>query len=377
MPRGAVRGAFHPIVLLTCLSGVVVGTEGLPLPSSPPPPLLNEQGLLVMKTGRTIGGRISQSAGGYVIEQPHGTIVVPFELVEFPARDEREAVKLFRQRTPNPTAGFHVGLAQWCLRYQLLDEARDELRAALLVEPHRADARNMLRRLNDVLDPPEPPADHKAARDIRTEDGFDLPEATSLAGLAPDTARIFTERVQPILMNKCGNVACHGSAADREFRLTRVRLTGGAHRVHSERNLAATLSYVDRRHPDRSPLVVIPQGNHGRAGRTVFSGPFGNEQLETLRDWVRQVAEQAQPTAAAQPVSQRPEARGESGRDDSFPDLVGHRIAHDPAIAATPSRGVHSPSHDQSQPGDEPADAFDPRAFNESAADARDAGVQP
>ncbi|HUG93517.1 MAG TPA: hypothetical protein VML55_21940 [Planctomycetaceae bacterium] len=331
LPRGARSCAAPPIALLMGLSVLFAGTDGLPL-SSDPPPLVNQQGLVVLKTGRTIGGRISQAAGGFVVDQPHGTIVVPSELVEFTARDERDAVRLYHDRTPNPTAGFHVELAQWCLGHQMVAEAREELRSALRLEPHRADARNMLRRIDEALAPPAPEPARTSARGLIERAGFELPEATSLAGLSPDAARMFTERVQPILMNKCGNASCHGPSAENEFRLTRVRLTGGAHRVHAERNLAVTLNYVDRGQPDRSRLLVVPQGNHGRAGRTIFSGPFGGEQLETLREWVRQIA-------SAQP---------EAPRD---------------AVTAPVAGGERIPS-----PADAPVDAFDPAEFNRSAA---------
>ena len=154
--RGSLCCACVVLIVLVCLAGRAAATEGLNVSPDVPPVPVNQPGLLVLKSGRTIAGRISQSANGYTVDQVHGTIAVPFDLVEFFARDEREALRLFHKRTPNPTAGFHVRLAEWCLPYQLLAEARDELRAALLLEPHRGDARNLLRRLDALLEPPAP-----------------------------------------------------------------------------------------------------------------------------------------------------------------------------------------------------------------------------
>ena len=364
--RSALRSALHPILLLLGSAGVLAGADGFVLPTDPPP-LVNEPGVLVLKSGRAISGRISQNAGGFVVEQPHGSIVVPFEFTDFPASDLQDAIRKYHERTPNPTAGFHVNLAQWCLQHQLLDEARTELHAALVLEPHRQDARHMLRRLDALLDPPEAPAAEPAP--IRQVAGFDVPEVTSLAGLDPEHARVFTERVQPILMNKCGNASCHGPAAENEFRLTRVRLTGGAHRVHSERNLAVTLRYVDQQSPDRSPLLVVPQGNHGRAGRTIFNGPFAHDQLQTLREWVRGVVA-AQ--AASAPPSRHPTTAGGNGLS-----IVPQPGNTDPyAIpAGVPSESRTSPPASAPAPV-EPADAFDPEAFNRAAANSEPPAVE-
>ena len=356
--RSALRSALHPILLLLGSAGVLAGADGFVLPTDPPP-LVNTPGVLVLKSGRAISGRISQNASGFVVEQPHGSIVVPFDFADFPASDLEDAVRQYHKRTPNPTAGFHVNLAQWCLQHQLLDEARTELHAALVLEPHRQDARHMLRRLDALLDPPEAPAAERAP--IRQVAGFDVPEVTSLAGLDPEHARVFTERVQPILMNKCGNASCHGPAAENEFRLTRVRLTGGAHRVHSERNLAVTLRYVDQRSPDRSPLLVVPQGNHGRAGRTIFNGPFAQEQFQTLREWVRGVAAAKGGSA---PPSQHPSLA--AGDGPSADPLSG---TPDPyAIPASPSSASRTYPAEPAPVPAEPADAFDPEAFNRAAA---------
>jgi hypothetical protein len=348
------------LIVLVCLAGRAAATEGLNVSPDVPPVPVNQPGLLVLKSGRTIAGRISQSANGYTVDQVHGTIAVPFDLVEFFARDEREALRLFHKRTPNPTAGFHVRLAEWCLPYQLLAEARDELRAALLLEPHRGDARNLLRRLDALLEPP-PPVE-AAARGRLEAAGFDVPEATSLAGLSPESAREFTERVQPLLMNKCGNATCHGPAAENDFRLARVRLTGGAHRVHSERNLAAVLEYIDRQNPNRSPLLTVSQGNHGRAGRTIFSGPFGAEQLETLRAWVLHVGRERAAIkagdragfSAAAPTTARAAEPAGGGPMDS---------AGAAGPAGIEETRIHAPGDAPASP---PADAFDPRAFNRS-----------
>ena len=236
--------------------------------------------ILVLNNGRVVEGRISQSAAGYVVEKATGSMVVPFDQASFAAHNLRDAYTRMHERLRyGATAETHLQTARWCVTHQLYDEARAELRSALVLDEHNREARTMLVRLDEVL---RPSSTANAAEPARTPDGFVEPEARSLAGLSSETARIFVNRIQPMLLNKCGNAACHGSAADNGFRLTHTR----THRVFAERNLAMVLQFVNSDKPSESPLLVRPQGNHGVAGETIFNGPLGAEQLKALQEWV-------------------------------------------------------------------------------------------
>ncbi|HBL44823.1 MAG TPA: hypothetical protein DDZ90_15685 [Planctomycetaceae bacterium] len=50
----------------------------------------SETSLLLMKSGRMVSGEISESAGGYLVKNPTGSMVVPFESVLFEAKDLHE-----------------------------------------------------------------------------------------------------------------------------------------------------------------------------------------------------------------------------------------------------------------------------------------------
>ena len=237
--------------------------------------------LLVLTSGRVVTGRISQSAGGYMVEKSRGSMLIPFDQVALTARDLRDAYQKMRQRQAGgATAEKYLATARWCTTYQLYEEARAELRNALTLDESNAEARLMLKRLDDVLNPGRVDATTSQAPQ-KTADGFETSEARSLAGLSQDTAREFVTRVQPILLHKCGNASCHGSAAANEFRLTHSR----THRVFAERNLAAVLRYVDLETPEQSRLLTAPQGDHGPGGETIFHGSIGADQLRTLREW--------------------------------------------------------------------------------------------
>ncbi len=246
--------------------------------------------LLLMVSGRIIEGKISQSVGGYLVEMPTGSMLVPFEHVRLEAADRRDAYRKLRKMLPERTATRHIALARWCLSQNLLDEAHIELRDALELEPNRSDARSMLRRLEESLHKGNSIHRVLPKTPLKTFDGFEPPEVRSLAGLSRGSAQQFVSKIQPILMNKCATAGCHGPAARNKFRLTRVHVGWGSHRVFSERNLAAVLRYLDVNKPGQSPLLVIPQGGHGRGSRAIFYGSGGADQMAALGRWVRQVA---------------------------------------------------------------------------------------
>jgi len=176
------------------------------------------------------------------------------------------------------------------MSHELLKEARKELFDALVLEPSNESARRMLARVQESIRRGSTQPDKDPSSPKRTDDGFKVPEARSLSGINPVAAQQFVRTIQPIFMNKCSNATCHGSQAKNDFRLIRIRRGRGSHRVYVERNLAATLKFVDLKHPDKSPLLMKPQGSHGRTGRAVFYGVFAEKQINSIRDWVRLVA---------------------------------------------------------------------------------------
>lgn len=313
-----------------------------------------EARLLLLKSGRVVSGRISQSAGGYVVEKPRGNMLIPFDQVDFPARDLRDAYRILEQRQDHgATAETYLATARWCVTYQLYEEAREELRKALTLDERDAEARLMLKRLDDVLRSAGPGGAATAQRSPTTTDGFERPEARSLAGLSQDTARTFVSRVQPILLHKCGNASCHGQAATNGFRLTHTR----THRVFAERNLAMALQFVDPQQPQNSPLLVVPRGNHGPAGETIFHGSVGAEQLQTLQRWLVAAVEDQR-----KGIDRTKSLLGDTGDLPGALVLIrGRRAASEEA----PQAG--SPPPDdllEKILRDEREDAFDPNEFN-------------
>jgi hypothetical protein len=106
--------------------------------------------------------------------------------------------------------------------------------------------------------------------------------------------------IQPILLNRCGANQCHGPNAKSDFRLLRPPPGQIVSRRFTQRNLYASLKYLDRSNPENSPLVLMPQQRHGSALSAVFDKHSSN-QLAELASWARY-------TAGTQPAIQPPSA---------------------------------------------------------------------
>lgn len=266
----------------------MVSASGLVSDAQQDPVAGIEEGLLVLDSGMVMQGKITPGHDSYTVAQAAGKIVVPMERVRFRCDTLKDAYVKLREGLPeNKTAASHLDLARWCIRYRLFSEARVELTTALEIEPDREEVRQMLRRLDELLNPGADSASTQPAprRKFTLEELQPL-DVESLGGLSRSAALQFSRQIQPILLNNCGSASCHGRTASNEFRLSMVRPEPGMKRHLVEQNLAAVLRYVNLDDPASSSLLTVPQGNHGPRGRTLFQGPKGTEQVQLLRKWV-------------------------------------------------------------------------------------------
>ncbi len=245
--------------------------------------------VLLMSTGRILSGKISESAGGYFVNNPAGNILVPYESVLFEANDLHELYVKQRNSMKFPTANSHLDLARWCITNKLYAEAKAELRDAIRLEPKRSEPQLMLRRLTQPSANNQPTVEEKIKETILKKQLSQSEEATSLSGISREQSAIFVRKIQPILLNKCGNASCHGSAAKSEFRLTQVSRRYGNHRIYAEKNLAEVMKWVDLDEAARSQLLVQPEQAHLQQGIKVYSGYAGRKQKQLIQKWVGDV----------------------------------------------------------------------------------------
>jgi hypothetical protein len=332
----------------------------VPEPAQPPR-------LLLLFDGRVIIGDISEVPGGYSVRRTEGQIVVPYDFVRLTATSLRDAYQKQRdnlQNLQNPNAEQHLSLARWCFQYQLREEAVAELEAALKLEPFRKEARELLQ-LIDAADEQQGPS----ARESGDRSSAVRPLPRSAGGISSANQLDFVQRVQPLLVNKCGNASCHGSASTNGLHLHNVR-TGRSHqRLYSDENLAMALKFVNADFPVDSPLLRKPQDPESVIHQGVFAGALGEQQVEMLRKWIQAVAVDRQLALANGPVEMTAEP-------EPAPIIEPAELTEEPGPVRPQPRIIEIPraSRDPRSPrssevlrnvlDEERPDAFDPEEFN-------------
>lgn len=352
------RGLSALVMMLLIVPALTRGDEPAPVRAG------EKEGVLVLVSGRVVSGRISQASGGYMVAQPNGEMLVPSEYVRFQADDVQDAYTRQRDELEAGDTDGRLALANWCITWQLHAEARAELLSIIRLDPQHAQARRLLVRVDELLRP-EDSQRVRIENEITAGSQPQQPDVESLGGLSRETAQTFTTRIQPILLNNCGNAACHGSAAPNDFRLERVHYGRAGSRLSSERNLAAVLRRVDFGSPEQSLLVREPRGPHGQSVGTIFAGPRGIDQWETLSDWVRQVAREQRGKRSSLGQASRPGDRPTAiaqARSDE-PDRGGSKLV-EPAGFESRLRPESDGELLDRVRHEEQADPFDPAEFN-------------
>jgi hypothetical protein len=247
--------------------------------------------MLVLRSGRVLEGKISRNSAGYVVDLPTGDMSINEKQVKFVAENREDACRKMAETVDTSTADGHLLLADWCMKNTFYDEAANELRQALAIEPSRSDARRMLTRLEDLRNPAKPVHRTQELPAPRTIDGFDVAAIKSLGGLSRENATTYMSKVQPILINRCAVAACHGPHETNKFRLERAGVGQNSHRLVSDRNLAEVLNYLDTENAAESKLLTVPNGPHGR-WTSRFSGVLAAEQ-RSRSNWVRSVSRES------------------------------------------------------------------------------------
>ena len=255
------------------------------------------QGVLLLRNGEVIEGKISLVGELYNVALPGGEIRIKTAEVEFWCRDIQEVYRRKRAAIPQGDVRDHLRLARWCLHHDLLGCAGRELADALAADPSHPMIDLLQRRLKMAAEPP-PPAHSVGYIHIPpmgtpgtpTEQAPSFEELDRLVrDLPPRSVESFTQTIQPLLLNHCATGGCHGPRSPSEFRLLRIPPGRPPSRRLTQRNLHAALSWVDRENPSASRLLTAPMGRHGTAKQAVF-GKGQATQYQRLVDWVGQLS---------------------------------------------------------------------------------------
>ncbi len=297
--------------------------------------------VLVLRNGRIISGRVRLVDKGYQVERSGGRVVVPREFVEIEAKNLVDAYRKMRAAMPERTAARHVVLARWCLSYGLKSEAARELRDALRLAPMHRTAKSMVGRLDPTIRSRGTTPTTQATVATLTRDASPV---EPLGGLPTAAAVEFVRRVQPLLVNRCGNGSCHGSSTSRKFRLEPIGRDRSGFQVRTRRNLDAVLGQLDRTGAGRSRLLLYLRRGHGASQRPLRVDRMNAKQVNVVEKWIAAVVDGRSGSSTRQP---QPQPKAKATR--KVVRNVGPGVPAGPAEAsARPVAG----------------DVFDPEVFN-------------
>jgi hypothetical protein len=231
-------------------------------------------------------GAISQNGDRYVVRGEKSEMDVAATQVVIVGKSLHDIYEQQRGQMVRPSAEPHLALAEWCLRYELLDDAARELETARSLDVHHPRVALLQRRLAVVQAPRRSAAASGEASKAKESLVDELRDLEAIAGELPSgTVERFARRVQPLLVNNCTTSGCHQPGGEQKFQLDRAVLHGLSNRRTTLRNLSAVLALVDRDAPPSSELLSIPTEPH--AGRKPpLLGKLHEEHLTTLAEWV-------------------------------------------------------------------------------------------
>lgn len=263
------------------------GAAGAEKPPRPPADLAGQDGVLALIDGRVIAGKVMAAPGGYMLKRSGSSDeMVPAFLVHTASDSLTGCYENLRDAVRSPRPDDHLKLADWCIRQKLLDEARTEVVAALKLDPNRREARELLTRIEEFMSPQLRHLQTEAAP-LRTSDGFLESSGRTTEGISQESTSLFVRRIQPLLVSKCGNAACHGGSDSGEFQLANVRRTSSSGRMTTLENLREVLSFVDSDEPVGTRLLSALESP---AHAVVFKGTAGATQQTAIQNWVQSAA---------------------------------------------------------------------------------------
>ena len=277
------------------------------------PSSVTKQRMLVLISGKVVTGRMTPRLDGYDVSVSAGRMFVASDQIRFEATDLEDAYIKMRESMTERSPEQHLELAKWCLNNKLEHRAKRELLDAFHLDPNRTDAKRILQSLelsaSNGSGSRSSGTGSAGATGQNAGTGFTqfpstsataqpMRETRSLGGFSRDVAKSFVQEVQPILVNKCGNTACHGNQSS-VFQLTSLRR--GATPAVSEQNLAAVLKHIDLSQPAQSPILQVGQSSHGGSNVPLFRGRAGGIQQKVLREWVLSAAAELNPDLISEP----------------------------------------------------------------------------
>lgn len=353
--------------------------------------LAPRKGVLLLNNGEVIEGTITASGDRYDVAGQDSEIRVKRSDVAIVCRAVLGCYEHKRAGIEQGRVGDHLELAEWCLKHGLVEPAERELEAARIADPSHPRIRLLEPRLELAKQAPldsEPAAAREKTASGEHLDGM-------IRNLPAGSMEIFTNGIQPMLLNYCAKSGCHGPRSTAALKLERIPPNRLAGRHATQGNLQAVLAMINRDMPQESKLLEAPIRPHGNMKIPVFTDRE-QSQYKQLVQWVYLVsnvkqasprptlAERTAPLLQAAPRKGRapseadqrePQPAGESPEveladwSDSFPDQAKNSDGEETKSRGTTGgrgeAGKRAASQQTAPKADfVPKDPFDPEIFN-------------
>ncbi len=325
--RRFVRSGLLALRWLGLLAGITAFLAANPLLAQEPQP----GALMLKETERIISGKIIQRGDFYDVELAANSRISIATSQVARLAGSREELYQFKCDSISRigaasqaqwSVGDHFQLTRWCLVNDLLPQAAAHYTQVAERNPNHPRVKQLGVELQQRLLHDEafrqhlglPPLASPAAIQVATRDSTKTGQATagrsqpaasissanasgdapsgvvsvSTVGTTapiqhPQIAHRFTERVQPILISRCSQAACHGVQSQHALKL--LEPYGQSNSRATTENLASVLNQVEAGPQQMSPLVRYALQPHGTQ-RTAAIAMSETRLIQELQEWI-------------------------------------------------------------------------------------------
>ena len=306
----------------------------------PAPASASNPGVLLLRNGQIVEGRIERLADHYQVTQPDQELRIRITDVEFLCRDLEDGYQRKRSIIQPGNIQEHLQLAHWCQRHGLLNCAANELAAAVEIDPSHPMIAVLQRRLKMAMEKSQEPDPAPARPTLQAPSGEELDRM--VRGMPSGTVETFVQSIQPILMNHCMTSGCHGLQAENRLQLMRAPLGQPTNRRVTQRNLHAVLQWINWENPGESRLLTIPRAPHGSVQAAIFTDRQVI-QYRRLTDWVYRVTQKPIPTDSPDLFALQPSSLETGFKDSTQPRHLPAKAMSARPMPRTARQGASGP----------------------------------
>ncbi len=257
-------------------------------------------GAILLKNDRMMEGQVLPSGEFYTVQvAEQSRVSVPKNQVLHVGQNKQEIYQFKAGSIKRWEAGDHFQMTRWCMLNGLYSQATRHYREVASSHGDHPRVRQLALELRDrLLEIPEF-RDYLGINTVETERSVSDTQnlavdsgnpvvaasaSVSAAAMHPQIAAHFSRRIQPILLQRCSQPACHGAQSSNGLRITEPYRA--AYQQVTAENLHSVLSQVSTDENDLSALLRYATTAHGiqrKAGISITE----TQLLTEITNWIQ------------------------------------------------------------------------------------------